>query len=111
MSGFSLAAKITDVTEGKMKVVEIDDTRVLLCKVEGRICAIADVCTHDGGPLGDGDLDGHEIICPRHGARFDVRTGAVLSFPAIVSVDAYPVKIEGDTVLVDVDAPIGEEMR
>ena len=111
MPGFKPAAKTTDLTEGQIKVVEVDETRILLCKVQGRVCAIADVCTHDGGPLGEGDLDGFEIICPRHGARFDVRTGAVLSFPAITPVDAYAVKIEGDSVLVDVDTPIGEEMR
>ncbi|MBI5880422.1 MAG: non-heme iron oxygenase ferredoxin subunit [Chloroflexi bacterium] len=104
MPAFHKVAKTADVKDGQAKVVEIGDTRVLLCKVEGRICAIADICTHDGGPLGEGDLDGHEIICPRHGARFDVRTGAVLSFPAIMPVDAYPVMVDGDDVLVDVDA-------
>jgi len=101
MTGFMKAARAADVKEGQAKVVEVGDTRVLLCRVEGTICAIADVCTHDGGPLGEGDLDGREIICPRHGARFDVCTGAVLSFPAIMPVDAYPVKVEGDDVLVD----------
>ena len=103
MTGFTKVAKTGEVLEGQAKVFEAGDTRVLLCRVNGEVCAIADVCTHDGGPLGEGDLDGHEIICPRHGARFDVRTGAVLSFPAIVPVDSYAVKIDGDDVLVQLN--------
>jgi 3-phenylpropionate/trans-cinnamate dioxygenase ferredoxin subunit len=62
--------------------------------------AIADVCSHDDGPVAEGELDGHEIECPRHGARFDVRDGKVLSFPAIVSIPAYPVRVEDGEVLV-----------
>jgi 3-phenylpropionate/trans-cinnamate dioxygenase ferredoxin subunit len=103
MSGYVKVATVHEVAEGQAKVFEVDDSRVLLCKVGGHCYAIADVCTHDGGPLGDGDLDGHEIICPRHGARFDVRTGAVLAFPAIMPVASYPVKVEGEDVCVNLD--------
>lgn len=104
MGQFTKVAKLADLPEGQAKVFEADDRRVLLCRVEGKVCAIADVCTHDGGPLGEGDLDGHEIVCPRHGARFDVCTGAVLAFPAIVPVEAYAVRVDGDDVLVDLDS-------
>jgi 3-phenylpropionate/trans-cinnamate dioxygenase ferredoxin subunit len=103
MAEFVKAAKLDEVPEGQAKVFEVKDGRVALCKVQGQVYAIADVCTHDGGPLGEGDLEGYEIICPRHGARFDVRTGAVLAFPAVMPVDSYPVKIEGDDVLVEFD--------
>jgi 3-phenylpropionate/trans-cinnamate dioxygenase ferredoxin subunit len=102
MTDYVKVAKVGDLREGQAKVFEANDERVTLCKVNGCVYAIADVCTHDGGPLGEGDLDGYEIICPRHGARFDVRTGAVLSFPAITPVDSFPVKLEGDDVLVQI---------
>ena len=103
MSDYIKVASEHEVAEGQAKVFEVNDSRVLLCKVGGQCYAIADVCTHDGGPLGEGDLDGHEIICPRHGARFDVRTGAVLAFPAIMPVESYPLKVEGGNVLVQMD--------
>jgi 3-phenylpropionate/trans-cinnamate dioxygenase ferredoxin subunit len=61
--------------------------------IAGEYFAIADLCSHDDGPLGDGDLEGYEINCPRHGASFDVRTGKVLSLPAIVDIPAYPIRI------------------
>src|SRR5262245_53314506 len=103
MAGFVKVAKLHDVIEGQAKVFEAGDERVALCKVDGTVFALADVCTHDGGPLGEGDLDGYEIICPRHGARFDVRTGAVLAFPAIMPVASYPVKVDGDDVYVQLE--------
>ena len=103
MSKFVKVARIDAVPEGQAKVFEAGDGRVALCKIKGQVFAIADICTHDGGPLGEGDLDGYEIICPRHGARFDVRTGAVLAFPAVMPVDSYPTRIEGDDVLVQLD--------
>ena len=74
-----------------------------LCNAEGQIYAIDDVCTHDGGSLDQGELEGFTIECPRHGARFDVRTGRVVALPAIIPVDTFPVKVEGDDVLVDVE--------
>ena len=71
---------------------------------QGEFYAIADLCSHDDGPLGDGDLEDHEIICPRHGARFDVRTGKVLSLPAVEDISAYPVRcIDGK---IEVGVPI-----
>ncbi|MBI1800276.1 MAG: non-heme iron oxygenase ferredoxin subunit [Chloroflexi bacterium] len=101
MTDYIKVTTVNEVCEGQAKVFEAGDGRVALCKVNGTVYALADVCTHDGGPLGEGDLDGYEIICPRHGARFDVRTGAVLAFPAIMPVDSYAVKLDGDDVLVE----------
>jgi nitrite reductase/ring-hydroxylating ferredoxin subunit len=97
------AAKVNDVPVGQAITVEVRDEDIALCNVAGRIYAVANVCTHDGGPLGDGHLSGDQIECPRHGARFDVRTGEVKSLPAIVPIDIYEVKVEGDDILVDVD--------
>jgi 3-phenylpropionate/trans-cinnamate dioxygenase ferredoxin subunit len=69
--------------------------------VDGEYYCIEDVCTHDGGPLGDGNLFEHCIECPRHGALFDIRDGSVLSMPAVVPVPTFKVKVEGDDIFVE----------
>ena len=69
----------------------------------GTLYAIEDICTHDGGPLVEGELDGYEIECPRHGARFDIRTGRALRMPAFEPIETYEVRIEGDEILVAVE--------
>ena len=101
--GFLKAARVEDVPPGRVVVVEVGDEDVALCNVGGKIYAVANVCTHDDGPLGEGYLLGDEIECPRHGARFDVRSGEVKSLPAIVPIPTFAVKIAGDDILVDVD--------
>ena len=97
-------AKETEVPEGASRVFDLDTCRVALCKVQGRFYAIEDVCSHDDGPLGEGCLTEHEIECPRHGARFDVRSGQVTRMPAIAPVPIYPVKVEDGVVFVEIDA-------
>ena len=98
--GFTAVAKLGDVPPGAVKVVAAGPERVALCNVDGKICAVEDVCTHDDGPLGEGKLRGCEIECPRHGARFDVTTGAVTRMPAAAPVRAFEVKVEGDRIFV-----------
>jgi 3-phenylpropionate/trans-cinnamate dioxygenase ferredoxin subunit len=98
--GFVTVARVGDVPEGGVKVVRLEDQPVALFLVAGVHYALDDVCTHDGGPLAEGVLDGHVIECPRHGARFDVRTGEVLALPATAPVTAYAVKVEGDEIKV-----------
>ena len=95
-------AKLSEIRPGKMKIVAVDGIGIALCNVEGQLYAIEDVCTHDDGPLGEGTLEGKEVECPRHGARFDVRTGAVTRMPAVAPVRTFPVKVEGDSVFVEV---------
>jgi 3-phenylpropionate/trans-cinnamate dioxygenase ferredoxin subunit len=75
---------------------------VLLCNVEGTVYAIEDVCTHDGGELDQGELEGCRIMCPRHGAYFDVTTGAALTLPAILPVETFPVRVEAGEIFVEV---------
>jgi 3-phenylpropionate/trans-cinnamate dioxygenase ferredoxin subunit len=77
---------------------------IALCNVEGSIYAIDDVCTHDGGPLDQGVLDDAQIECPRHGARFDVRTGKPLTLPAVVPIHVYKVDVRDDCIYVDPDS-------
>ena len=86
-------ARISDLPNGERIYLTIDDLPIVVFNIAGGYYAIADICSHDDGPLGDGDMDGMEIICPRHGARFDLRTGKVLSLPAIVDIPAYPVRV------------------
>ena len=86
-------AAAEELPNGERLFVEIDEAYLVVFNIGGDIYAIEDVCSHDDGPLGDGDLEGHEVVCPRHGARFDVRTGKALTFPAVEDIPAYPVQI------------------
>ena len=94
-------ARISEIPAGTTKTITVDDAPVLLCNVDGSIYAIEDVCTHDGGELDQGRLDGACIECPRHGARFDVRSGAALTLPAVLPVPTYAVRVEGDDIYVE----------
>jgi 3-phenylpropionate/trans-cinnamate dioxygenase ferredoxin subunit len=84
---------------GKM-FAEVDGRAIAVFNVDGSFYAIDDVCTHDGGPLAEGDFLGHEIRCPRHGARFDVRTGRALCLPAVEPVSTHRVEVHGDDIYV-----------
>jgi len=97
---FIAVATKDELPNGARKIVEIDGRAIAVFNIAGAYYAIADVCSHDDGPVAEGDLNDYEIECPRHGAHFDVRTGKVLSFPAIVDIPAYPVKVENDDILV-----------
>ncbi len=91
---FVQVAAIDDLPEGERLFVEIDEQlTIVLFRIAGEYFAIEDVCTHDGGPLGDGNLEGYKVVCPRHGARFDIKTGKALSLPAMVDIGAYPVRV------------------
>ena len=90
---FVAVASEDEIKPGERLFVEIDQFSIVIFNLAGQYYAIADLCSHDGGPLGDGDIDGNEIICPRHGARFDMRTGMVLSLPAVEDIPAYPVQV------------------
>lgn len=99
MAEFIKVAKTSDLAPGEKMLVEYDDEDVGLFNINGEFYAISDVCTHDDGPLIEGQLDGEHVICPRHGARFNVKTGAQ-TMPAIYPVPLYTVKLEGDDILI-----------
>jgi 3-phenylpropionate/trans-cinnamate dioxygenase ferredoxin subunit len=100
MSDFVPVANVAEIPDPGKKLVEVDERLVVVIHQAGQFYAIDDVCTHDGGPLGEGELDGFSIICPRHGARFDVRDGRALSMPATKATASHQVRIDGDQVLV-----------
>jgi 3-phenylpropionate/trans-cinnamate dioxygenase ferredoxin subunit len=94
--------KLSEVAPGATRRVVADSTEILLCNVDGTVYAIEDVCTHDGGPLDQGTLEGACVVCPRHGATFDVKTGDALTLPAVMPLMTFPVTIENGDIFVDV---------
>jgi 3-phenylpropionate/trans-cinnamate dioxygenase ferredoxin subunit len=82
-----------DVPSGERLFIEVDGEPIVVFNIAGQYFAIADLCSHDDGPLGDGDLEEFDIVCPRHGARFDVRDGKALSMPAVVNIPSYPTRV------------------
>src|SRR5689334_23373526 len=97
---FVRVGRVADVPQGGAEVFPVDGRRIAVYRLEDGFYAIDDICTHDGGPLAEGEVEGDEVICPRHGARFSIKTGAALTFPAVTPVDRYPVRVEGDDLLV-----------
>lgn len=95
-------ARAGELAPGTTTVVQVDSKRIVLCNLDGEYYAIDDVCTHDGGPLGQGELVDDLIECPRHGAMFEVKTGKVASLPAVFPVDTYQVRVEDDEIQVQV---------
>ena len=96
--GYRVAIAVGDVAPGRSRRCVIDGHAVLVCNVGGDFYALADTCTHDRGPLGEGRLRGHFIECPRHGSRFDIRDGAATTPPAMRPVTTYPVRVRGDAL-------------
>ncbi len=88
----------SELLPGEFRIAYDRDTVIAVFNIDGELYAIEDVCTHDGGELAGGPIEGYEIECLRHGARFDLRTGAALSPPAYQPTVCFPVKLEGDAV-------------
>jgi glycine betaine catabolism B len=97
---FVKVAATKDIQPSQMKEVEVAGEKVCVINVEGKFYAIDNVCTHEGGPLAEGTLEGYEVECPWHGSRFDVRTGEVINPPAETPQPLYEVKVEDNNILV-----------
>ncbi len=96
-----------EVVDGERFFLSIDDLDIVVFLIAGEYFAIADLCSHDDGPLGEGELTDHQVTCPRHGAHFDVRTGKAMSLPAIVDIPAYPIRlVEGQ---IEVGIPVEDD--
>ncbi len=96
-------ATIQELRPGRMKLVAVNHQQLVLCNVGGSFYAIENMCSHDGGPLGEGNLQGTRIECPRHGAKFDVTTGEALIFPALAPVTTFAVRVDGDSIEVGIE--------
>lgn len=93
---------LDDLIPGERIFIDVDDMAVVIFNIAGDVYAIEDRCTHDDGPLGEGELEGFEIICPRHGARFDVRDGQALTLPAVEPTRYFPTRIVDNQIEIGV---------
>ncbi len=100
MSEFHKACRVGELNDGEKRLVEVDEQLVILFQVGDQYFCLDDVCTHDGGTLSDGEHEGYEIACPRHGAKFDIRCGKALCMPATQNTRAHEVKVDGEDLLV-----------
>lgn len=106
MSGtdYQFAFEAAKLPDGGREVCEIGEELVLIVRIGEQFFCISDVCTHDGGPLSDGELCGYEIECPRHGARFDLRSGAALCMPATQPTRVHECLVEAGNVYIRLSA-------
>lgn len=102
MANFIEVAKTNEIESGTGKLIEVGGNEIALFNCDGSYYAIDNQCTHVGGPLCEGDLEGYKVTCPWHGAEFDVKTGSVLGPPAEESVKSYKVRVESDSIKVKV---------
>ena len=100
MSDWVTVARVDELKPGARQLVDVDGSQLVVFNLEGKYYAIEDVCTHDGGQLTGGEVEGDQIICPRHGARFCIRTGAALTAPAYEPTATFPVRIENGEIQV-----------
>ena len=98
--GFMEACRRDEIADGGVKLVEVDETLVILFRQGDEVFCIDDVCTHDGGTLSEGEVDGCQIACPRHGAKFDLCSGKALTMPATQDTRKHDVRMDGDAVMV-----------
>ncbi|HEY3155960.1 MAG TPA: non-heme iron oxygenase ferredoxin subunit [Candidatus Eisenbacteria bacterium] len=92
--------KASDIPGGRAEVFDVEDRKIAVFRLEDGFYAIEDICTHDGGPLAEGEIEEDQVICPRHGARFNIKTGDALTLPAVTPVESYPVRVEGNELFI-----------
>jgi nitrite reductase/ring-hydroxylating ferredoxin subunit len=102
MAEFVKVASISEIAPGQGLLVNANGTEIALFNVDGNYFALSNACTHEEGPLAEGEISGHEVICPWHGAKFDIRTGEVLGPPAYDAVTRYEVRVTGGDIEVAV---------
>jgi nitrite reductase/ring-hydroxylating ferredoxin subunit len=102
MTQFIKVTTTDELEDQQAKLVEVEGQKIALFRLDGAFYALSDTCTHRGGPLSEGTVEGAEVTCPFHGAKFDIRTGAVLGPPAQQGVKSYPVRITGADIEIEV---------
>jgi 3-phenylpropionate/trans-cinnamate dioxygenase ferredoxin subunit len=95
-------APASELPNGERLFVDLGDNPIVIFNIAGQLFAIGDICTHDNGPLGDGVIEGYNVVCPRHGAEFDVRTGQAMQMPAVIDIPAYPVQVKDGIIFVGI---------
>lgn len=95
-------APVSELPTGERLFIEVEGKALVIFNIAGQYFAIGDVCSHDDGPLGDGDLEGFNVVCPRHGGEFDVQTGKAVQMPAVVDIPAYPVNVIDEVLFVGI---------
>jgi 3-phenylpropionate/trans-cinnamate dioxygenase ferredoxin component len=95
-------APVDELPNGERLFVEVEGKSLVIFNMAGQLFAIGDICSHDDGPVGDGDIEGFNIVCPRHGGEFDIRTGQAVQLPAVVDIPAYPVKVVDGVIQVGI---------
>ena len=99
---FVALADDKELPPGERLFATIDDIQMIVLNIAGKLIAIGDVCSHDGNVLDDAPIEGREVVCPRHGARFDIHNGKAVSLPAVVDIPAYPVRVRENQIEVGV---------
>lgn len=100
VEGFVRIGEVGDFPVRSMRRVQVDDQTIVVTNIEGKLYVLSNSCTHRGGPLDEGELDGNAVICPLHGGQFDVRTGKAISPPPTKDLVVYDVQVQGSDVLV-----------
>jgi len=103
MTDWVNVCKVEALAKGERLLVDLEGARIVVFNLDGEFYAIEDTCTHDGGELSSGEIDGDEIVCPRHGARFCIRTGEVTAPPAFEDIASFPVRVVDDLIQVKDD--------
>jgi 3-phenylpropionate/trans-cinnamate dioxygenase ferredoxin subunit len=99
---FVVVANSNELKNGEKLFLEIDDIAIILFNIAGKYFAIGNICSHDGEDLENGDVEAGQVICPRHGARFEISNGKVAALPAIEDIPSYPVQLENEEILIGI---------
>lgn len=102
VGAFVRAAALEEVPPGTLRAVRVNDVNVCLANADGQVYAFRDNCSHKDFPLSEGELDGTQIECAWHGARFDITTGRALRLPALRPIETFEVKVDGGEIFVAV---------
>jgi nitrite reductase/ring-hydroxylating ferredoxin subunit len=102
MATFITVARTNELTPGQGKLIEVNQKRIALFNLGGRYYALDDMCPHRGGPLSEGEIEGEAVVCPWHGATFDLATGNVTRPPAAAGIATYEVRLDGEEIAIAV---------